>query len=309
MNENTKIDLSVNLGSLQLKNPVIAASGTFGYGLEFSQFVDLNELGGFCTKGLSMKPRIGNPVPRMIETSAGMLNSIGLENIGLDSFLNEKLPDLEKYQSRLIVNFFGDTPTEYVEMASMLSDVKRVDALEMNVSCPNVKKGGIQLSSDPDILRRVVEAVRKVTSKFLIIKLSPNVTDITTLASAAEEGGADALSLINTYIGMKIDIESGKPWLANVMGGLSGPAIKPIALAMVYETARIVKIPVIGIGGIASVEDALEFLIAGASAIQIGTANYIDPSVTIKVINGLREYCQKNSLKSLADLSPSEWDK
>ena len=308
MDENSKIDLSVNLGSLQFANPVIAASGTFGYGVEFSQLIDLNKLGGFCTKGLSMKPRTGNPVPRMIETSSGMLNSIGLENIGLDNFLKQKLPNLEQYQSRLIVNFFGNTTTEYVEMASALSDVKRVDALEMNVSCPNVEKGGIQLSSDPDILQRVVEAVRNVTDKFLIIKLSPNVTDITKLALAAEKGGADALSLINTHVGMKIDIESGKPWLANITGGLSGPAIKPIALAMVYKTVRTVKIPVIGIGGIATVEDALEFLMAGASAIQIGTANFIDPSVTIKVINGLREYCQKNSLKSLRDIAPSEWE-
>lgn len=308
MGENVEIDLSVKLGSLHLANPVIAASGTFGYGLEFSKFVDLDKLGGFCTKGISMKPRVGNPLPRMIETSSGMLNSIGLENVGLDIFLKEKLPELEKYQSRLIVNFFGDTNTEYVEMASALSEINRVDALEMNVSCPNVKEGGIQLSSSPDILQRVVEAVRKVTTKFLIIKLSPNVTDITKLALAAEKGGADALSLINTHVGMKIDVESGKPWLANITGGLSGPAIKPMALAMVYKTVRVVKIPVIGIGGIASVEDALEFFIAGAKAIQIGTANYIDPSITIKVIDGLQKYCQKKGLKSLTGLSPSEWE-
>ena len=308
MNSNSKVDLSVNLGSLRFENPVIAASGTFGYGLEFSKFVDLNKLGGFCTKGLSMNPRTGNPVPRMMDTSSGMLNTIGLENIGLEKFLKDKLPNLEKYQSRLIVNFFGDTSTEYVEMASALSDLKRVDALEMNVSCPNVEKGGTQLSSDPDILRGVVEAVRNVTDKFLIVKLSPNVTDITKLAVAAEKGGADALSLINTHVGMKIDIESRKPWLANVTGGLSGPAIKPMALAMVYKTVRAVEIPVIGIGGITTVEDALEFLMAGARAVQIGTANFIDPSVTIKVIQGLRDYCQKNSLKTLMDLSPSGLD-
>ena len=308
MDEDTKIDLSVNLGTLKLSNPVIAASGTFGYGLEFSEIVDLNELGGFCTKGLSMKSRTGNPVPRMVETTSGMLNAIGLENIGLDSFLKDKLPGLEKINSCLIVNFFGDTTTEYVEMASALSDVKRVDALELNVSCPNVEQGGIQLSSDPNILRRVVEAVRNVTDKFLIVKLSPNVIDITKLALAAEKGGADALSLINTHVGMKIDIESRKPWLANITGGLSGPAIKPMALAMVYKTARTVKIPVIGVGGITSVEDALEFLMAGASAVQIGTANFIDPCVTIKIINGLREYCQRNNLKSLEGLSPSEWE-
>ena len=302
MDENNNIDLSVNLGSLRFANPVIAASGTFGYGIEFSPFVDLNKLGGFCTKGLSMKSQVGNRVPRMIETSSGMLNAIGLENIGLNRFLEEKLPSIEKVQSRLIVNFFGDTNTEYVEMASALSDVKRIDALEMNVSCPNVEEGGIELSSDSNILQRVVEAVRKVTDKFLIVKLSPNVADITELALAAEEGGADALSLINTFVGMKIDIKSGKPWLANIAGGLSGAAIKPMALAMVYKTTRAVNIPVIGIGGISSVEDALEFLMAGASAIQIGTANFIDPSITIKVIDGLRDYCQKNNLKSLVDL-------
>jgi dihydroorotate dehydrogenase (NAD+) catalytic subunit len=303
MNRNNDIDLSVNLGPMRFANPVIAASGTFGYGIEFDSFVDLNKLGGFCTKGLSMQPKIGNRFPRMIETSSGMLNSIGLENIGLDRFIIEKLPIIEKFQSRLIVNFFGDTIGEYVDMARELSKLDRVDALEMNVSCPNVEKGGTRLSSDPLTLKQVVESVRKVTKKFLIIKLSPNVKDITELALAAESGGADALSLINTFVGLKIDVKSGKPWLANTTGGVSGPAIKPMALAMVYETARTVKIPVIGIGGISSVEDALEFLIAGASAIQIGTANYIDPSITIKVIDGLCGYCKKNNLKSLAGLS------
>ena len=302
MDKDNYIDLSVKLGSMHFTNPVIAASGTFGYGIEFDPFVDLNKLGGFCTKGLSMKPKMGSRFPRMIETASGMLNAIGLENIGLDRFLNEKLPSLENFQTRLIVNFFGDTIDEYVDLASALSKVNRVDALEMNVSCPNVEQGGARLSSDPVTLKQVVESVRKVSNKFLIIKLSPNVKDITGLALAAEEGGADALSLINTFVGLKVDVESGRPWLANITGGVSGPAIKPMALAMVYETARAVKIPVIGIGGISSVEDALEFLMAGASAIQIGTANYIDPSITIKVIDGLRGYCKKNNLKSLADL-------
>ena len=302
MNKNVNIDLSVKLGSMNFANPVIAASGTFAYGIEFSPFVDLNKLGGFCTKGLSLNPKLGNRLPRMVETSSGMLNAIGLENIGLEKFLNDKLPLLDKFKTRLIVNFFGNNNVEYVEMASALSNISSIDALEMNVSCPNVEKGGIELSSDPAILQRVVESVRKVTDKFLIIKLSPNVLDITKLAIAAENGGADAISLVNTYVGMKIDVESGKPWLANITGGLSGPAIKPIALAMVYKTCRAVKIPVIGIGGISSVEDALEFLMAGASAIQIGTANYIDPSITIKIIDGLRDYCQKNNLNSLKDL-------
>jgi dihydroorotate dehydrogenase (NAD+) catalytic subunit len=302
MDKNVNIDLSVKLGSMSFSNPVIAASGTFGYGIEFAPFVDLNKLGGFCTKGLSLNPKLGNKVPRMIETSSGMLNAIGLENIGLENFLNDKLPLIDKFKTRLIVNFFGNNNVEYIEMASALSDISSIDALEMNVSCPNVEKGGIELSSDPVILQRVVESVRKVTDKFLIIKLSPNVLDITKLAIAAENGGADAISLVNTYVGMKIDVESGKPWLANITGGLSGPAIKPIALAMVYKTCRAVKIPVIGIGGISSVEDALEFLMAGARAIQIGTANYIDPSITIKIIDGLRDYCQKNNLNSLKGL-------
>ncbi len=297
------IDLSIKLGSLHFANPVIAASGTFGYGVEFTPFVDLDRLGGFCTKGLSMNPKTGNCFPRMIETSSGMLNSIGLENIGLDRFINEKIPPLEKFQTRLIVNFFGDTIGEYVSLATELSKISRVDVLEMNVSCPNVEKGGLRLSSDPDMLKRMVELVRKVTSKVLIVKLSPNVKDIREVALAAEEGGADALSLINTFVGMKIDVESGKSCLANITGGLSGPAIKPMALAMVYETVREVKIPVIGIGGISSVEDAVEFLIAGASAIQIGTANYIDPSITIKVIDGLQKYCRQNNFQSLAEIS------
>ena len=302
MDKDNNIDLSVRLGSMELANPVIAASGTFGYGIEFDSFVDLDKLGGFCTKGLSMKPRTGNRFPRVIETSSGMLNAIGLENIGLDRFVNEKLPTLENFKTRLIVNFFGDTTDEYVHLATALSKLPRIDALEMNVSCPNVKKGGLQLSSDPKTLKQVVGSVRMVTNKFLIIKLSPNVKDITELALAAEEGGADAISLINTFVGLKVDINSGKPWLGNITGGLSGPAIKPIALAMVYETSRAVKIPVIGIGGISSVEDVLEFLMAGAKAIQIGTANYVDPSITMNVIDGLENYCEKNNLKSLADL-------
>ena len=295
-------DLTVDLGKLVLDNPVIAASGTFGYGLEFTDFLDLNDLGGFSTKGLSINPKIGNPVPRVIETSSGMLNAIGLENIGLQVFLSDKLPQLKNYKSRIIVNFFGDTVQQYVEMASALSKEERIDALEMNVSCPNVEEGGLQFSSDPTVLRQVVEATRKATEKFLIVKLSPNVTDITVLARAAEDAGADALSVCNTFVGMKLDLESGKPYLANRTGGLSGPAIKPLALNLVYQTVRAVKIPVIGIGGIASSEDALEFLMVGAKAIQIGTANYIDPTVTVKVVRGIRDWCRQNQIAKLADL-------
>ena len=300
------MDLSVNLGSLSLNNPVIAASGTFGYGLEYRSLVDLNALGGFSTKGLSLQPKTGNPVPRVIETSSGMLNAIGLENIGLKAFLSEKLPQLENFNTRIIVNFFGDTPQEYVEMAQALSGVERLDALEMNVSCPNVEKGGLQFSSDPEVLTEVVAAVRKVTKKFLIVKLSPNVTDITLLAKAAENAGADALSVCNTFVGMSIDLKTRKPYLANRTGGLSGPAIKPLALNLVYQTVRAVGIPVIGIGGITSGEDAVEFLLAGAKAVQIGTANFIDPASTLHVIEGIRKYCLSNGVKNLSELKMRE---
>ena len=300
------MDLSVNLGSLCLSNPVIAASGTFGYGLEYRSLVDLNALGGFSTKGLSLQPKTGNPVPRVIETSSGMLNAIGLENIGLKVFLDEKLPQLESLNTRIIVNFFGDTIQEYVEMAQALSGVERLDALEMNVSCPNVEKGGLQFSSDPEVLTEVVSAVRKVSKKFLIVKLSPNVTDITLLAKAAENAGADALSVCNTFVGMSIDLKTRKPHLANRTGGLSGPAIKPLALNLVYQTVRAVKIPVIGIGGIASGEDAVEFLLAGAKAVQIGTANFVDPASTINIIDGIRKYCMSNGIKNLSELKLQE---
>ena len=296
------MDLSIKLGSLCLNNPVIAASGTFGYGLEYSSLVDLNALGGFSTKGLSLKPKVGNPVPRVIETSSGMLNAIGLENIGLEAFLSEKLPQLKNFNTRIIVNFFGDTTQEYVAMARALSNVERLDALEMNVSCPNVERGGLQFSSDTEVLTEVVSSVRKATEKFLIVKLSPNVTDITLLAKAAENAGADALSVCNTFVGMSIDLKTRKPHLANRTGGLSGPAIKPLALNLVYQTVRAVQIPVIGIGGISSGEDAVEFLLAGAKAVQIGTANFIDPVSTLHVIEGIRQYCLANGVNNLSEL-------
>ncbi|MFQ5449080.1 MAG: dihydroorotate dehydrogenase [Nitrospinaceae bacterium] len=302
--DDSKVDLSVRVGTLEFSNPVIAASGTFGYGLEYAPFVDLDRLGGFATKGLSLKPRMGNPVPRMVETSSGMLNAIGLENIGLENFLNGKLPHLRGYKTRILVNFFGDTIGEYAEMASKLSDVDRIDGLEMNISCPNVEEGGVQFSSEPGIVRQLVRAVRQSTDKLLIVKLSPNVKDIAEIARAAEEAGADALSLINTQIGMAIDLETGKPWLANRTGGLSGPAIKPIALYMVYKTVRAVNIPVIGMGGISTWEDAVEFLMAGAAAIQIGTANFIDPAVTMKVLDGLHAYCKTRGWSKITDLRP-----
>lgn len=297
-----EVDLTVRWGGFTLANPVVAASGTFGYGLEYAHFVDLNRLGGFCTKGLSLRPRVGNPVPRMVETPSGMLNAIGLENIGLERFLREKLPLLRQYDTRIIVNFFGESADEYAEMAASLSDVDRIDALEMNISCPNVSEGGVFFSSDAKRVQDVVGRVRKVTSKFLVVKLSPNVTDITEIARAAEAAGADALSLINTCLGMAIDVRARKPVLANITGGLSGPAIRPIALAMVYRTARAVKLPILGMGGIFCAEDALQFLLAGASAIQVGTANFIEPAATMKILDGIQSYCQSHGIKKLADL-------
>lgn len=299
-------DISVKLGALELINPVIAASGTFGYGLEFIPFLDLNRLGGFCTKGLSLKPRVGNPVPRVFETASGMLNAIGLENVGLEKFRDEKLPLLQSYRTRIIANFFGDTVQEYAEMAEQLSGLERIDALEMNISCPNVEEGGLAFSSSPRIVEQVVAAVRPVTSKFLIVKLSPNVTDICEIAQAAQQAGADAVSLVNTYLGMALDITTRKPYLANTSGGLSGPSIKPIALHQVYQVARAVTIPVIGIGGIRTAEDALEFLMAGASAVQVGTANFFDPAVTIKIIDGIRHWCVENNVSKLDEIHGSK---
>lgn len=295
-------DISVKLGALELSNPVIAASGTFGYGLEFIPFVDLNRLGGLCTKGLSLKPRLGNPVPRVFETASGMLNAIGLENVGLEKFRDEKLPLLKKYQTRIIANFFGETVREYAEMAEQLSALERLDALEMNISCPNVEEGGLAFSSNPQIVEQVVKAVRPVTQKFLIVKLSPNVTNICEIAQAAEAAGADAVSLVNTYVGMAMDIDTGKPFLANGTGGLSGPAIKPIALNMVYQVTRAVSIPVIGMGGIRTAEDALEFIMAGASAVQVGTANFFDPTATVKIIEGISRWCSKKGIRKLDEL-------
>jgi len=301
---NSVPDISVKIGRLSLQNPVIAASGTFGYGLEFTPFLDLDRLGGFATKGLSLRPRLGNPVPRVIETDSGMLNAIGLENVGLEKFKNEKIPLLEKYKTCLICNFFGDTVEEYREMAGALSLLERVDALEMNISCPNVEAGGVQFSSSPEVVEKVVGAVRQATEKFLIVKLSPNVTDITEIARAAEAAGADAVSLINTVIGMVMNVKTRQPYLANKTGGLSGPAIKPIALHMVHQTAKAVSIPVIGMGGIKSAEDALEFLLAGAQAIQVGTANFVDPAATIKIIDGLMEWCVRHGIQNLDELKP-----
>ena len=297
-----KINLSVEIAGIQFQNPVLTASGTFGYGLEYTDFIDLNLLGGIVVKGLSIKPSHGNSPPRMVETASGMLNAIGLQNIGVEVFINEKLPLLKKFNANIIVNFFGDTQDEYVLAAERLNDVTEIAALEMNISCPNVEKGGMTFGTDPKITEVLVRKVRKVTSSPLIVKLSPNVTDIVVMAKAAVNGGADALSIINTLLGMAIDIKTRCPMLANVTGGLSGPAIKPVALRMVWQVAKAVDIPIIGIGGIMNAQDALEFIIAGATAVQVGTANFIDPSISVKILEGIKNYCQKDKIGDIKDL-------
>jgi dihydroorotate dehydrogenase (NAD+) catalytic subunit len=287
------------LPGLKLKNPVMTASGTFGYGEEYSSFVDLNRLGALVVKGLSLEPRKGNPPPRIMETPCGMLNSIGLENIGVEAFIREKLPFLAQYDTVVIANIFGETLDEYKKVAERLSSVGGVKALEVNISCPNVKKGGIAFGSDPDMAGEVTHAVKGCTDMPVIIKLSPNVTDISDIAHAAEEAGADCVSLINTLKGMSVDVENEAPHPANIMGGLSGPAIRPIALRMVWEVAKRVKIPVIGIGGICEAHDALQFLMVGATAVQVGTANFVNPKTTIDIIDGIENYLRKHSLQDV----------
>lgn len=297
------MNLEVKIGKLKLKNPVMTASGTFGYGEEYSEFIDLNRLGAVVVKGLSPNPREGNPSPRLVETAAGMLNSIGLQNIGIKNFLKDKLPFLKKSGACVIVNFFGDSVNEFAEAARMLSDSDGISGLEMNISCPNKQAGWCIFGTDPKVTSRVVAEVRKNTRLPLIVKLSPNVTDISLMAKTAEEAGADAVSLINTLTGMSIDIKTRKPRLANITGGLSGPAIKPIALRMVYEAHKAVRIPVIGMGGIMTAEDALEFIIAGATAIAVGTANFVRPSATIEILDGIIEFMKSEKISAISSLT------
>jgi len=295
-------DLSVRIGPLHLKNPVIAASGTFGYGEEYAPLVDLNQIGAIVVKGLSLKPRPGNPPPRIVETNGGMLNAIGLANVGVETFIREKLPALRKFDTTLIANIYGHHIDEYGELASILKGVDGVSALEVNISCPNVECGGMVFGVDPDVSARVTERVLKNTDKPVIMKLTPNVTDIRVIARAVENAGAHAISLINTLTGMAIDVESRMPKLANIFGGLSGPAIRPVAVFMVYQAVSSVKIPVIGMGGIMEGRDALEFLIAGASAVQVGTANFVNPEATLDVVKGIRQYCEKHGIRHIQDL-------
>ena len=297
-----KPDLQVSLGPLKLKNPVVTASGTFGYGQEYAELVDPNLLGGIVVKGLSLKPRPGNSAPRIVETPAGMLNAIGLENIGVEAFLKEKLPWLKTLDTAVMVNIYGHSTEEYGAVAAALKGAEGVAALEINVSCPNVKKGGMSFGTDPVASAEVTEAVLKNTDKPVIVKLTPNVTDICAVARAVEHAGAHGLSLINTLTGMAIDIKTRRPRLGNISGGLSGPAIRPVALYMVYHVARAVKIPVMGMGGIMDAGDALEFLIAGARAVQVGTANFVNPKASLDIIEGLKQHCVDHDVQRIGDL-------
>lgn len=305
MNPENKIlqpNLAVEIAGIKFKNPVMPASGTFGYGQEYAPYIDLNQLGAIVTKGLSLKPKAGNNTPRTCETVSGMLNAIGLQNVGVDAFIRDKMPFLEQFDAPIIVNFFGNTQDEYGEVAARLDDVPNVAALEMNISCPNVKHGGIVFGTDPKAAAAVISLVRKRTSKPLIVKLTPNVTDIQITARAAEDAGADVLSLINTLTGMAVDVKTRKPRLANTIGGLSGPAIRPIAVRLVHQVVQAVQIPVIGIGGISRAMDALEFLIVGAQAVQVGTANFVDPHAMATIIAGLEEFCRDEGIADINDL-------
>ena len=296
------VQLNTKIGSLELKNPVMTASGTFGYGTEYADFMDISRLGAIIVKGTTLNPRQGNPYPRMAETPSGMLNAVGLQNKGVDYFVDHIYPEVRKIQTSIIVNVSGSCIDDYVQTAGIINTLDDIPAIELNISCPNVKQGGMAFGVNPESAAQVVAAVRKAYNKTLIVKLSPNVTDITEIARAVEGAGADSVSLINTMLGMAIDAEKRKPILSTVTGGMSGPAVKPVALRMVWQTAKAVKIPVIGLGGICSATDAIEFLLAGASAIQIGTANFIDPSISEKVIDGIEDYLNRHGFTSVQEI-------
>ncbi len=297
------MNLSVQIGALRLKSPIMSASGCFGYGTEYADVVDSASLGAVVVKGLFLAEREGHPPPRIVETPAGMLNAIGLQGIGVHRFVREKMPELRERGATVIVNICGTTIDEYVEVARILSDVEGVAGLELNISCPNIKEGGLSFGCHLGNTHQVVSAVRRATRLPLIPKLTPNVTDVGSFARAAEDAGADAVSLVNTFLAMAIDVETRRPRLSNVMGGLSGPAIKPIAVRMVYECARVVRIPIIGMGGIASAADAIEFMIAGATAVQVGTANFVDPFIWGKLDAGIRDYLQRHGIEQVSDLT------
>jgi len=294
--------MSVTIAGITLKNPVMAASGTFGYGEEFASLVDLNRLGALITKGISLKPMEGNPPPRIVETVGGMINSIGLQNVGMQAFIRDKLPFLQQFKTPVIANIFGGTVREYGELAKRLADIPGIAGLEVNISCPNVASGGVLFGTDPKMAHLVVRTVKRSTQRPIIVKLSPNVTDITLIAKAVEEAGGDAISLINTLMAMAIDPQSRRPLLNNIIGGLSGPAIKPVALRLVWQVVNAVKIPVIGIGGIMTPEDALEFIIVGTQAVQVGTANLVNPTACIEIIDGIEAYLTRNGFKNINEL-------
>jgi dihydroorotate dehydrogenase (NAD+) catalytic subunit len=295
-------NMSVDIAGIKLRNPVMPASGTFGYGEEYAPFLDLEKIGAIVTKGLSLKPKAGNPTPRIAETISGMLNAIGLQNVGIDAFVKYKMPFLRTVNTPVIANFFGNTLEEYGEVARRLNDIPEIAAAELNISCPNVKQGGIVFGTDPKAASEVVTLVRKQLQKPLIVKLTPNVTDITVVARAVEEAGADAIACINTITGMSVDVHTRKPRLANRTGGLSGPAIRPIAVRMVHQVVQTVSVPVIGIGGIVRPMDALEFLIVGAKAVQVGTANFVDPSAMLSIIEGIEEFCINEGIDDIHQL-------
>ncbi|RGN43201.1 MULTISPECIES: dihydroorotate dehydrogenase [unclassified Bacteroides] len=295
-------DLNVNIGKLQMKNPVMTASGTFGYGEEFQDFINIERIGGIIVKGTTLHKREGNPYPRMAETPSGMLNAVGLQNKGVDYFVKSIYPRIKDVNTNMIVNVSGSAIEDYVKTAEIINELDKIPAIELNISCPNVKQGGMAFGVSAKCAYEVVKAVREAYKKTLIVKLSPNVTDITEIARAAEDAGADSVSLINTLLGMAIDAERRRPILSTITGGMSGAAVKPIALRMVWQVAKSVNIPVIGLGGIMNWKDAIEFILAGASAIQIGTANFIDPTITVKVIDGINDYLERHKYNSISDI-------
>ena len=298
----TKPNLSVEIAGIKLRNPVMTASGTFGYGQEFADYLDLEAIGAMITKGLSLKPKAGNPTPRIVETQGGMLNAIGLQNVGIDAFINDKLPFLRTVDTPVIVNLYGNSLEEYGELAERIDAIPEVAGIEVNISCPNVKQGGIVFGTDPAAAYEVVKLVRESTIKPLIVKLSPNVTDVVSMARACVDAGAEALSLINTLTGMAIDLSKRRPVLANITGGLSGPAIKPVALRMVWQVARAVDVPLIGIGGIMTATDALEFMLAGATAVQVGTANFLNPAAAQEIASGMEQWLIDNNVSDIREL-------
>lgn len=296
------VDLTVKLGSLELKNPVMTASGTFGYGEEYEDFIDINALGGIVVKGTTLHPRQGNDYPRMAETPMGMLNAVGLQNVGVDQFIQSIYPRIKHYKTNVLVNVSGSTIEEYIETAEKISELENIPGIELNISCPNVKEGGMAFGTSCPSAIAVTAAVRDVYKKHLMVKLSPNVTDIAEIAKGVEGAGADSVSLINTLLGMAIDAHTRRPVLSTITGGLSGAAVKPIALRMVWQVAKAVKIPIVGMGGISSAEDAIEFMLAGATAVEIGTANFIDPRITIQIINGIKSYLENHQMTSVEAL-------